>query len=517
MKDQPRLAKGERADVTFLLEGTYPYVSGGVSSWVHEIILGLPELRFAVVFLGSTPEQHGPMRYTLPRNLVHFEAHYLMQPEALPPPHARSGSEAALEDAEALHVALRERRGPLSTEVLDPVLQGLGRPGQGITAADFFRGEGTWRRICASYEESCTDPSFVDYFWTVRSMHAPLLILARIAERLPATQVVHAVSTGYAGFLGALLARRRGCPFVLTEHGIYTKERRIDLAQATWIKDPEPVVGEEAETSHIRWLWIRFFEGLGRMAYAAADPIVSLYTGNRDRQIADGAAAERTRVIPNGIDVPRFAALERPGEASARPVVGLVGRVVPIKDVGTFVRAMRIVCSRLPDAEGWIVGPADEDPAYLRECRDLIASLGLQDRVKLLGFRPPEQVFPFLTVTAMTSISEALPLVVLESFAAGVPVVTADVGACRELVEGAPGEDRALGAAGSVTPIASPESTARGVLALLTDPAERARASRAGRERVQRYYGRDRMLGLYRELYGRALEAADGGHRISAS
>ncbi len=122
------------------------------------------------------------------------------------------------------------------------------------------------------------------------------------------------MSTGYAGFLGALLQRQRGCPFILTEHGIYTKERKIDLAHAAWIKDGRrrgrrSGGAASARIWYLRQLWIRFFEGLGRAAYATARPIVSLYEGNRERQIEDGAAPERTRVIPNGIDVARFAAL----------------------------------------------------------------------------------------------------------------------------------------------------------------------------------------------------------------
>ena len=52
MTDLPKLAPGHAADVAFLLEGTYPYVSGGVSHWVHEIISGLPDITFSVIFLG---------------------------------------------------------------------------------------------------------------------------------------------------------------------------------------------------------------------------------------------------------------------------------------------------------------------------------------------------------------------------------------------------------------------------------------------------------------------------------
>lgn len=518
MKPLPTLSTGAEADVTLLLEGTYPYVSGGVSTWVHELISGLPELRFAVAFLGSEPDAYDGVRYDLPPNLVHVETHYLMTPKAPPPVRPRAGEPSSFTRIERLHEAFRRRREPLPRDLTNAALSSFG-DAHGVTEADFLYSEESWNRLRTSYERYSTDPSFVDYFWTVRSMHTPLFCLARIAAGLPETRVLHAVSTGYAGFLGALAAHRRRCPFVLTEHGIYTKERRIDIAHASWIKDSrdDGTPGLEDEVSHIRWLWIRFFEGLGRMAYAAANPILALYEGNRRRQIADGADPTRTALIPNGIDIERFWPL-----ADNRPValpltIGLMGRVVPIKDVRTFVRAMRIICSHRPDAEGWIVGPEDEDASYARECRDLVATFGLQDRVKFLGFRRPEEIMPHLGLLMLTSISEALPLVVLESFASGVPVVATDVGACRELVEGKDAEDQALGRAGRIVPIASPEAAAQAALALLEDPGAWSAAQAGGRARVRQTYTRQQMFDRYRAVYDRALEDARGRDRLRAS
>src|SRR5688500_4379614 len=107
-----------------------------------------------------------------------------------------------------------------------------------------------------------------------------------------------------------MIRLRRNIPFVLTEHGIYTKERKIDLAQATWLHDHNDDVGNTLhdEMGYIRGLWIRFYEQIGRMAYAQASSIVSLYEGNRQRQIADGAPHGKTQVITNGIDLQRYRA-----------------------------------------------------------------------------------------------------------------------------------------------------------------------------------------------------------------
>src|SRR6187397_3420971 len=58
------------ADVCLLVEGTYPFVAGGVSSWVHDVIQGHPELSFAVLYVGSYPGAQGEPRYQLPSNVV---------------------------------------------------------------------------------------------------------------------------------------------------------------------------------------------------------------------------------------------------------------------------------------------------------------------------------------------------------------------------------------------------------------------------------------------------------------
>jgi glycosyltransferase involved in cell wall biosynthesis len=366
--------------------------------------------------------------------------------------------------------------------------------------AELLHSDAAWERIREGHRQECPDGSFTDYFWTVRAMHASIFAVADLARRLPPSRMYHAVSTGYAGLLGAMLHHQRGRPLVLTEHGIYTKERLIDLASAQRMpgeRDPSvPGFG--------RRLWMRFFQGLGRIAYSASDVIISLYEGNQRRQIEDGADPARTRVIPNGVDVERFRRVREGRPARPRPVLGFLGRVVPIKDVKTFIRAMKVVVAHSPEAEGWIVGPTSEDASYAAECTQLAMALGLERNLKFMGFRPAEEILPELGLLVLTSISESLPLVVLEAFASGIPVVTTDVGACRELVEGRTQEDRAVGPAGAVVPIAQPEATARAALVLLNDPDRWRAAQLAAVRRAETFYTEGRVLDAYRRLYQEA-------------
>jgi len=106
--------------------------------------------------------------------------------------------------------------------------------------------------------------------------------------------------------------------------------------------------------------------------------------------------------------------------------------------------------------------------------------------------------------------------VILEGFAAGVPALATEVGACAELIEGSSPEDRALGQAGAVVPIANPDETAAAAIALLGDPQRWQAASQAAIARVERYYDQKRMFDEYRQLYHQCLEipmAAESGAR----
>ncbi len=499
--------RAEEADIALLLEGTFPYISGGVSSWVNQIIRAYPEYRFAIVFLGSRREDYGEPRYALPDNVVHLETHYIYESDAVSaPPTPRQGDADAIALASELHESFTPGHSVADAlKHFRAIAQDI-FPGGRLKLDDFLYGERSWSVICDRYKRFCIDPSFVDYFWTVRIMHQPLWKLAAVADGLPRVKALHAVSTGYAGFLGALIHQKRQLPLILSEHGIYTKERKIDLFKSEWIRDNRNVFQRDpSEMSYYRQMWIQFFEWLGRFCYDAADPIIALYEANRLRQVADGASAERTFNIPNGINLSRFAPLRSQRPAAVPKVLCLIGRVVPIKDIKTFIRAMRTVVNQLPEAEGWIAGPEDEDPAYVEECKNLVSSLGLQSHVRFLGFQRVEELMPKIGLTILSSISEALPLVILEGYAAGVPTISTDVGSCRQLVEGLDDEDRALGVSGAIVNIADPQALAEASLALLADEAAWAAASQAAIARVERYYTDTMMFDRYRAVYQKAL------------
>jgi len=512
-------ARRSGADVLMLLEGTYPYVRGGVSSWIHQIIRGMPEYTFELLFIGGARRHYQEMRYELPENVRGLTCHYLEDAWEAKRGHRQDGPRAALAEAERYHETFRSEC-PKDSDLF-ALLDLVASKQPSITHEQFLFSMAAWENIVRSYEAHCTDPSFLNYFWTVRSMHAPVFLLADVARSIEPPSIIHAISTGYAGLVGAMLkGQNPDSAFILSEHGIYTKERKIDLSQADWISEPagdfEP--GLTDDVGYIRQMWIRFYQQVGRITYEAADPIISLYGGNRERQIADGARPERTRVIPNGISLAPYeqALAARPEKMPL--VVGFIGRVVPIKDVKTFLRAMRMICSVIPEAEGWIIGPTEEDEEYASECRGLVSSLGLSDNVRFLGFQKVPEIMPKIGIMVLTSISEAQPLVILEAYAAGVPCVATDVGSCREMIEGMSDEDRALGPSGTVVGISDPAATAGACLDLFQNRVRWQACQQSALARVTRFSTEDLMFERYRSVYADAREVpADECIRTEAS
>jgi glycosyltransferase involved in cell wall biosynthesis len=150
--------------------------------------------------------------------------------------------------------------------------------------------------------------------------------LAKLVRDLPKTKVFHAPSTGYAGFLGTLASYDTKRPFLLTEHGIYTRERKIDMLNADWIEYKKPTLLQQPEEfNYVKKMWVDFFQHIGKFSYNRAELILSLFSAAKEIEISLGAKREKTRVIPNGVDVDRLneAFLQR-DNASSKKVVTLI-------------------------------------------------------------------------------------------------------------------------------------------------------------------------------------------------
>lgn len=490
------------ADICLILEGSYPYVTGGVSSWTHDLIRSQPHLKFALVSLLPRDEAEPELQYELPENVVSLQRVNL---QALP-----MGKVLLPREAHHLFGKIEDALTVLTTgtaqlndfaqliDTFQPYLNALGQ-------ATLLDSEQAFTLMSAMYEQDFAQSSFLDYFWSWRAVLAGLFSLVEC--ELPRAGLYHAVSTGYAGLLAARARLETGKPALITEHGIYTNERRIEIASAEWLTEGASKALTISQTRiDLRDLWTNAFVNYSRIAYEAADAVVTLFADNQRAQITDGASPEKLSVIPNGIDIEKFAALPR--EPHERPTVALIGRVVPVKDIKAFIRAVRILKDRLGDIEAYIIGPDVEDKPYASECRHMAEHLGLQENLVFTGQADIRQYLPRIDVMALSSISEAQPLSVLEAGACGIPTVSTDVGACREILRGSAGEEPALGEGGIIVPPANPMALAEGMYALLTDRARYDACSAAIRKRVATYYNKKDQHAAYRDLYHTFLDKA---------
>jgi glycosyltransferase involved in cell wall biosynthesis len=493
---------GTRAvDVCVIVEGCYPFVSGGVSSWLDWLIRQCPHLSFAVVAITASGEPRR-IRYERPSNLVDFRVVAL------------DGSSVEQDRRALAHIQSPEKAAEaLADDLVDMVLAGaadnLSRVRAHIarfTYDELMSGPLTLQIVRRMYDALVPQASFLQFFWAWRALFGGQFSVLKAP--LPQARVYHAISTGYAGLMAARAAAEFGRPAVITEHGIYTNERRIEILMADWIAD---TVDKGFRLSDprldIRDLWIRAFEAYSRVAYGAAARITTLFKANQRLQIAGGADPARLEVISNGIDVARFASVQTLTDQP--PTVALIGRVVPIKDVKTFIEAVAVIRNSIPDLQAYVLGPTDEDPIYVEECRLLAERLGLQPTLTFTGNARITEYLPRIQVVVLTSLSEAQPLVLLEAGAAGIPCVATDVGACREILEGAGSDEDPTIPGGIVTDLVAPRQVAEAVASLLASPPLRREMGQALQRRVASLYASDRSRDRYSALYSALMAMPD--------
>lgn len=488
------------ADVTLVLEGTYPYVPGGVSSWVHQLLKAYPDRAFSLVHIGPKPGAYTRRAFELPPNVDELRDVYCRGTDhaSRTPRRGKLRRFFGPRRRRESRVLSAIRRLHLQDHVDDDLLEDL--CAGDLSLQEFLHGDEAFELLHRDlYPRLGPGAPFIDFFWHYRALHVPFLRL--LSGEYPEGRLYHAVSTGYAGLVAAVASKKNGRPLLITEHGLYAREREIELARASWIRDAGPSVSEAARPSPLRRFWCHFFRMLSRIAYHQATRIVTLSEANRRRQLADGADPIKIDVVPNGVSRTRCRSELHRATKRAGPLrVGFVGRLVPIKDVVTLIRACGLALAQV-DLELWIIGPEDEDPRYARRCHSVVATMGLEERVLFLGRQPMDEIYPKLDLVALTSISEGQPLVILEAFAAGLPVVATDVGACRELIEGVGDADRRLGPAGIVTRVASPPQTADALEYLAGDPEASRAMGRTGLARVTKSYQQEQVVARYNQLY----------------
>lgn len=467
--------------ICIISEGCYPYTVGGVSGWVHSMIQTFPKQEFILLSIIANREQSGKFKYKLPENVT--EVHELY-----------------LEDADwgSVNKRHKSRLKPDEYRALRSLL--LDQDVQWSVLFDYFRnnkvsinqllmGEDFYHAVEDCYNLQYPDIVFSDFLWTMRSMYLPLFLA--LSMEVPRADVYHAVSTGYAGIIGSMGKHFYDAQLIISEHGIYTREREEELIKAEWVQRT------------YKKIWIRQFKKMSKVAYDTADVVTGLYKHACELQEELGCPKEKILITPNGIDYKRFENLPAVKPENEGYInIGAILRVAPIKDVKTMIQAFAYAKKRCPRLKLWIMGPYEEEPEYAAECFKMAEQMEISD-IEFTGRINVTDYLGFMDMTILTSISEGQPLTILESFAAYVPVIATDVGNCRGLLYG---EDDDFGKAGILTHIMNIEEIANAMVYMAQQPEVRRQMANAGYKRLMRKYKIEDMKKTYEGIYKKAAE-----------
>ena len=256
----------------------------------------------------------------------------------------------------------------------------------------------------------------------------------------------------------------------------------------------------------------RFFLGIERRLARATHRLVVL-TQDQAREMAEDlrvAPPDRFAVIPLGLNLQPFADADRAAARSRlraelgieenRPVIGVVGRLVPVKNHELLFDAMALLQKRMKPAPHVIVVGSG---ARERALQAYVTEKGLDRIVHWLGWRNDlPQVFPAFDVTALTSLDEGTPVSLIESLASGTPVVSVAVGGVPEILE--------RGALGCLVDSASVDELADALESVLASPPSSDDTQRARGLVLERFSIR-RLAGDIERLYENALTDAGVG------
>ncbi|GAA0983360.1 GT4 family glycosyltransferase PelF [Acrocarpospora macrocephala] len=458
--------------IAMVTEGTYPHHHGGVSVWCDQLVRGMPEYRFDLHAITGTGRES--LAWELPGNATVTPIPLWGGPPGRPP---RGRTRRRFEELfrEMLDLMLDPWQGSAARfgALLRELLQS-GVPLCGETSVRCVLD--VWEARRAEFERLGVTPTVRDAVTAVDLIEHSLRPLLRPA---PAADVTHVVANGLA-VLPAFAAKwTEGTPFVLTEHGVYLRERYLGFRNSPY-----------------RWpvkaLMLSFLRLLCAAAYLEASLITPGNKFNIRWEVRCGADPARLRTVYNGVDPEQF---EPAGSEPEAPTLSWAGRIDPIKDLETLILAFGRVHAKLPEARLRVFGgtPAGRE-GYLAGCKELAGDLPVAFEGRVDNIR---DAYTAGHVVVLSSISEGFPYTLIEAMATGRATVSTDVGGVREAVAGT----------GLVVPPRDPEAMAEACLTLLNDHELRNRLGAEARERALGLFTVDRAVDSFRTLYPRLVAA----------
>jgi len=511
----------ERISVLFETEGTYPFVGGGVSTWCKILVEELPQVNYHIYAITGTPNVK--WRYERKDNVVeviHIPLWGTEEPAEYILPHDRPSpirfSTLYLRKKATTEQIIEQKFVPLfrhflrgleetSTDVLTygVTVHAIYRYFLEYDYNVTFKSRPVWEafkdEILRPYREHPERffpneyPNLFDLTTALRWLYNMLM---GFNAPVPDTDVSHSTIAASCGLASIIAKLEYGTPFILTDHGVYARERYIAVSATDF-------------TFFAKRFLINLSCLLSKLNYAYADQLSPCANFNQRWEIPFGADPERVATIYNGVNPETFVPGPKPEQFQNYPTCVAAARVFPLKDIETMIWATAIARESIPNLKVIVHGSLKADPPYVQKCRDLIQELRLgpgkgdtsgdegADGVESWTFRfggyhnEPSKIFTVGDVTLLSSISEGFPFTVLESMSCGTPVVGTDVGGVKEALEGH----------GIVAPPRRPTEFAAGMVRLLSDDDLRQQLGRKCRERILAKFRTSTSVDGYRDSY----------------
>ncbi|WP_330240636.1 glycosyltransferase [Streptomyces sp. NBC_00525] len=527
--------------IGLLTDGGYPYATGESRLWCDRLVRGLAQHEFDLFALSRSAEQEA-------RGWVRL------------PDRVRSVRTAPLWTADEETRALHAPRGPLARLLTGGGTHRYGRREQRLFATHFTdlaaavctaaprvaderftRGLNGLADLAADHgglpaalrsetavrilEAACRAPGtgrtvqtatvadLLAFTGELDRALRPLSLDWYDEDGLAAVDLCHATSGGTAALPGLLAKRFFGTPLLVTEYAVRVRAHYL-------------ASGDAPAGAPVRALLAGFHGLLATEVYRQAALITPGNTHARRWQQRCGADPAKLRTVYPGMESARFDALGEREDDGGPDTLVWVGRIEPAKDLVTLLHAFARVHAAAPDTRLRIIGAPTPDPAgagCLERCRAVAARLFPDtDAVTFEetggpGVPDVADAYAAGGVVVLSSVVEGFPISLVEAMFCGRATVSTDVGAVVEVI----------GGTGLVVPPRNPRALADACLALLRDPARRARLGAAARARALELFTVEQNLtafdGIYLDLIARAPRrdweppAADEGPRPFAT
>ncbi len=424
-----------RIKVVWTGEGTYPYVTGGVSTWADILMHELKNIDFVLIPIQMHP--YVKLKFDIPPNVIDILNVPLWGTEE-PIEYIREIEFSKIYEAKIKSQLSQNAMDlkPIFTLMLDHIyrrkddLDALGDAlvefydyFQTYDYYETFTTEDVWNiykeYIIKHYEDTKEElPSVFDMIEGLRYLYRFFISLL---PTLPKAHIYHSSAAAFCGLSCIIAKKKYGSRFLLTEHGVYIREQYLAAS-----RNQMPYRTKE--------FMMGMITTISKLNYHFADVISPVCNYNSRWEVKWGADKKKIETIYNGIDTTKFIKMDI--EKNDRPTVVMVARIDPLKDIETFIKTADLVKKKIPNVLFKLYGPI-VDKKYYNICENLVKELNLEDNFSFAGLTTnPAMAYNEGDVVMLTSISEAFPFVVIEAMACEKVVVSSDVGGTKEVLEG---------------------------------------------------------------------------------